>query len=870
MMNRKRVFWATTALFTGLLAATGASAQSTGTEATELTDVVVTGQRGPRNIDGLAVAETVAKTRNTINQEFIATQTPGQTILQTLNLTPGLSFTNADPYGSSGGNIRLRGFDGNRVSLTFDGIPLNDTGNYATYTNQQMDPELIERASVNTGTTDVDSPTASATGGTINYVTRRPASEFGGWGQASFGDFNYRRYMAMIDTGEFGPWGTSAWFAVSSQNYDKFKGRGDLQKTQFNARVFQPIGDNGDFLSLSGHYNENRNNNYLGPDLRTATGFCPATGTPPVTPVCGDAVETDPRGWDIDFNDTYLPYPGITVGGVFRPESFTGRNGVADVDPSGNSNFWGLRVNPSNTGNIRGNSRFTLADGLILTVDPSFSYTLANGGSQQVVLSETDRILRGTKTTGGIDLNGDGDTLDSVRVMAPSNTNTHRYTLNSSLIWDINDNHRLRAAYVMDYGRHRQTGLYGRIDRTNPSDPRFVDWFGGRNDVNNRIVNLDGYEMRSRDRLSIAELNQFSVEYRGQFLEDALTLTIGVRAPFFKRELNQFCYSQNASSNVICTSEVPNQTLANGNVTFTGRGNQPAPIGGVVQPYNYTQYIAPYSRELKYDDILPNVGVSYRFGEGHSVYANYAENLSAPRTDSLYAVRRLADGSIGNPTVIPETTQTFDIGYRFSTPTVIATLAAFATNYDNRIVNTYDQDLDTFVDRNVGSVETSGIEGSIGWSPIEALSLYASASFLNSELQDNYVYNSAGAQLQTKGKELVETPDMMFSARASYRFNDMFQAGIQAKYTGERWITDVNDLKDDASTIVDADARVSFDRFGYEGTYLQFNVTNLFDEKYYGGLGTRASATPGELGYGRPFGTTGAPRTWMTTLRVAF
>jgi len=249
MTNRKRVFWATTALFTGLMAAGAASAQSTGTEATEATrlgEVVVTGTRGPRNIDGLAVAETVAKTRNTVNQEFIATQTPGQTILQTLNLTPGLSFTNADPYGSSGGNIRLRGFDGNRVSLTFDGIPLNDTGNYATYTNQQLDPELIERASVNTGTTDVDSPTASATGGTINYVTRRPASEFGGWGQASFGSFDYQRFMFLIDTGEFGPMGTSAWFAYSGTDYDKFKGLGEIRKDQWNARVWQPLGDNGD------------------------------------------------------------------------------------------------------------------------------------------------------------------------------------------------------------------------------------------------------------------------------------------------------------------------------------------------------------------------------------------------------------------------------------------------------------------------------------------------------------------------------------------------------------------------------------------------------------------------------------------------
>ena len=105
----------------------------------------------------------------------------------------------------------------------------------------------------------------------------------------------------------------------------------------------------------------------------------------------------------------------------------------------------------------------------MLTVDPSFQYTLANGGTQQLNLSESDRTLRGTFTTGGVDLNGDGDTLDTVRVMTPSNTNTHRYGLNTSLIWDLDDNHRLRAAYALDFGRHRQTGLYGRVNFSNPS-----------------------------------------------------------------------------------------------------------------------------------------------------------------------------------------------------------------------------------------------------------------------------------------------------------------------------------------------------------------------------------------------------------------
>jgi len=839
MTNRKQLFWATTALMSGLLMAGAASAQSTGTEATEVSDVVVTGQRGPRNLEGLAVAETVAKTRNTVNQEFIATQAAGQTILQTLNLTPGLSFTNADPYGSSGGNIRLRGFDGARVSLTFDGIPLNDTGNYSSYTNQQMDPELIERASVNTGSTDVDSPTASATGGTINYVTLRPTTDMGGWVQGSLGDFNYRRVMGLFNTGEFGPWGTTAWVAASYQNYDKFKGIGELEKVQYNARIYQPLGDNGDFVALSGHYNENRNNNYQGPNLGTATGFCDVAKTQ----VCVDQVNdpSNPFGWGVDFDRTYV--------------APTFRNGVADNDANG-SNYWGLRINPSDTGNIRGNSRFTLMDGLVLTVDPSFQYTLANGGTQQTVLSETDALLRGTKTTGGVDLNGDGDTLDRVRVMSPSNTNTHRYGLNSSLIWDLNDNHRLRAAYALDWGRHRQTGNYGFVDFSNPTNPTFVDVFGGRNDHDNRVVNLDGYALQSRDRKSIASLNQFSAEYRGRFFQEALTVTLGVRAPFFKRELNQYCYTQNASSNVLCTSEVPNATLANGNVTFAGRGT--------------TQYIKPYSREVKFDDILPNVGATYRFGEGHSVFGSYSESLSAPRTDSLYAVTRFADGSIGNPTVQPETSKNIDLGYRYTTSTIVAQASVFQNEFDNRIVSTWDEDLGQFVDRNVGAVESIGFEASLGWQPTEKLNLYGTVSLLNSELQDNYRYNAAGAELQTKGKKQVETPEQMFSLRASYKFNDVFSAGVQGKYTGERWVTDVNDLKVDAFTVVDLDARFDFSTLGLDGTYLQLNVINLLDEQYYSTLGTRASATPGQLGYSRPFAGVGAPRTIMASIRYSF
>ena len=91
-----------------------------------------------------------------------------------------MSFQNNDAYGNAGGTLSVRGFDSTRVSYTLDGIQLNDSGNYSIYSNFSIDPELIEQVNVALGSTDVDSPTASAVGGTINQRTRDPGKDFGG------------------------------------------------------------------------------------------------------------------------------------------------------------------------------------------------------------------------------------------------------------------------------------------------------------------------------------------------------------------------------------------------------------------------------------------------------------------------------------------------------------------------------------------------------------------------------------------------------------------------------------------------------------------------------------------------------------------
>ena len=66
----------------------------------------------------------------------------------------------------------------------------------------------------------------------------------------------------------------------------------------------------------------------------------------------------------------------------------------------------------------------------------------------------------------GADVNGDGDTLDNVRVYSPSNTRTQRFTAIAGLRYELNPDNAVRVAYTWDRARHRQTGEMSLLDAT--------------------------------------------------------------------------------------------------------------------------------------------------------------------------------------------------------------------------------------------------------------------------------------------------------------------------------------------------------------------------------------------------------------------
>lgn len=803
--------------FAALIMPATAYAQSAGSIAFGEDDIVVTGQSAT-DVGGVDVPNE-PKAKVVLERDLILRQRPGQTINDTINLVPGVNFQNNDPWGSQGGTFTIRGFDGGRVSQTIDGIPLNDSGGYALYTNQQQDPETLESVNVNLGSTDVDSPTASAVGGTVNINSRVPGDTLGGLFSASYGniladgsgDRPMHRVFGMIDTGDLTGMGTKAWFSASYAHAESaFNNYGVTEKQQYNGRIYQELGGNGDFISVAGHYNQNRNN-FFGSNFRLASFPTDGTG----------------RFYDINFPCQ-----------IDAPQT-----GVVDSTNSCGTEF-DRRYNPSNTGNIRGSSRFTLSDGLVLTVEPSFQYVKANGGGVSSAREggftsggQTYYGFIGNRYFFGRDLNGDGDVLDTgtsstagVLLTNPSHTQTRRYGVIAGLSYELSDTQRIRVIYTHDRAKHRQTGTLGLVAQNGEPFDVFP--------INDPLLDVNGEMVMKRNRLSYATLNQVAGDYRGRFFDDALTVRLGVRAPFFTRDLNNYCFTTASNGNVDCISSGSEAAYAAANPRIA----------------------APQSREFDYNKVLPNVGFTYNVTPAASLFASYSKGLGVPGTDQLYDSFFFPVGT-EEATPEPETTDNFDLGVRYQTGSVQAQLVGWYTRFDNRLSTSYDPVLDQTFTTNLGRVEKYGVDASIAFRPVPAVLLYAFGSYLHSEIKDD-VQTGAGTFAATAGNFESDTPEYSFGGRTQLTLGDL-DVGAQVKHTGARWVNDINTLKIDGYTLVDLDVRYSMASFGLEETYLQLNVNNLFDENFIGSINSDLSQT-------NPFVNIGSPRSISASLIVGF
>ena len=478
-------------------------------------------------------------------------------------------------------------------------------------------------------------------------------------------------------------------------------------------------------------------------------------------------------------------------------------------------------MTPVDTGNLRFNSLFTLNDRLTFTADGGYSYTLANGGGSNV-FAESDAnatqsgVSRrqfgrmGAGRAAGRDLNGDGDLLDYVRLFYPSNTQTHRLIAIAGLRYDIDADNLVRLAYTWDRARTRQTGEAGFLY----PDGRPKSYFGGLSG-DASALDAAGQPLSKRNRLTYSILHQVSGEYRGRPIDDSLSLTIGLRAAFYRRNMNNACYTVPGSgSEAYCTSQSAQQVAADSRTAKFG------------PPY--------VGRIREYRAFLPNVGLVWQIDPALSLYASWNRGFSAPSTDIYSYDDKVI--SRKDQEAIPERTDSFDTGLRYTTGIVQAQLGGWYIRYDNRIVNTtvpLEGGGTIGASRNVGRVDSKGVDATLSLTPTRWLSLYGFGSYLKSTLRENIMGpDGVTVLVATKDKQLVDTPNWQYGTRAQITLPSLVM-GVSAKHVGDRFITDENDAVSAGYTLVDLDAQIGLGAVGLPRTYFQLNVTNLLDKRYY-------------------------------------
>ncbi|WP_224554867.1 TonB-dependent receptor family protein [Pectobacterium versatile] len=419
--------------------------------AEEATDVGTINVQGQPLGAGLMVQEDSAKSRSTVTKDALDKMPAAGNAIDKLKYTAGLNVSSNDASGLSGVSYTMRGMSADQVGLSSDGIPVNDSGDYAVYPNGMGDPENLEQIFVTQGSSEMDGPHIGASGGNIGLVSHRPAKEFGGFVKQTFGSNNLSKTFARLETGQHN--GFSSWLSYSYTDSDKWRGAGysRADKVEWNGLYEH---ENGHSSSLIVKYNQQDTINYMTLSKR----------------------QFEQNGRKMDYATTPI---------------YNSRGQI--------SQYYKLNRNNFETLNVTFTQKLQLRDNLALTLQPYYFST--NGGSFS---SGSASVLSATSDRAG---NYDLSNLTSNTYYRPSWTETWRPGITTKLKWDISDEHSLDIGYWFERARQRQTQPFIPIK----SDGTPVNISGKPGDAN-QVTDANGNVVQGRNQFTVTPAHKIWIQ----------------------------------------------------------------------------------------------------------------------------------------------------------------------------------------------------------------------------------------------------------------------------------------------------------------------------------------------------------------------
>lgn len=426
---------------------------------------------------------------------------------QLLDLLPGVNTFSPDAGGLFGSNLRVRGFSGEQLGVTLDGVPMNDPGNFAVYPHEMADPENLQEIFINQGSSATDSPIVNALGGSVGMITAPPADQSRLRVQQTFGSYNAHKTFVRADTGLFADGRAKAFISYSLAEADKWKGDGQARREHVDFKGVLNLAP-GNSVTAGFLWNKIDNHN-----LRSLT-----------------LAQIDSLGRNADFGTTL-------------PQSLLAQNGKAP-----DNGYYDFNKNrfENSLSSLKGS--FQLAPALRLDVEPYYWYGRGYGGNQLATLMESgyvpsaqelaDHKVPSTFRGGVADINGDGDPNDKLLVFSSDVIETKRPGVTLRLSAQLN-NHRLMSGYWYDRARERRTRPAMAFDSAgNVADPWLKDSSGF-------LKNQDGSTYQGRDWLTVSTSQSVFLQDNIALLDDRLNVQLGIRRLSIRRDFHNYA---NASS----------------------------------------------------------------------------------------------------------------------------------------------------------------------------------------------------------------------------------------------------------------------------------------------------------------------------------
>lgn len=241
------------------------------------------------------------------------------------------------------------------------------------------------------------------------------------------------------------------------------------------------------------------------------------------------------------------------------------------------------------------------------------------------------------------------------------------------------------------------------------------------------------------------------------------------------------------------------------------------------------------SGEVKFTNTSPVLGVLYHLSPTVNLYANAGRGFETPTLiESAYSDTNPAAGGL-NLALQPSKSKNFEIGLKSFIGTATSlNVAVFKIESENEIVVARSQFGRTTY-KNAGKTSRDGIELALASTLAPNLDATFSYALLNATFEESFTSGNLNT-LVPAGNRIPGAPKTTAYAELAWKLPSFgLSTALEARYTGEIKVDDINSDAAEASTVVNW--RIALEQKFGALTLKEFGrIENLGDEQYVGGV----------------------------------